>query len=427
MQIMRRWLVVGITAVAAFWLYIDRVCFSTLADPIRTDLGLSDAERNTALGMFFLTYALFQVPVGMLADRYGARRVLTLAFLAWSAVTFATGLIEGVIGLLSLRLLLGISEAGAYPAAAGLIKAWAQPQERGRFSSLVALGGRLGGAIAPWLTVTTAALLTGYSLGLWDNPSGVPWRGVFFAYGMCGILMALMFWAIVRDQPADAPHPPAALAAQPTYLRTLFYQFHLCFRSANMLLFSLMQFGVNLGWGFLITLMPSYLNEHFDVPLHERGQMQSTALFMGCCGMFLGGWLTDGCRYLFGPCWGRRVPLMIALTGCAAAMGSVPLLPSPWAAVLVLGLMAFLVDLHNPVIWAFAQDVGGKNVGAALGFGNMWGNLGAALSPVLLGAIRDAVDWNAAFVVGALAFLVATVSASFLNATRPLDPGSPRP
>jgi sugar phosphate permease len=89
--------------------------------------------------------------------------------------------------------------------------------------------------------------------------------------------------------------------------------------------------------------------------------------------------------------------------------------------------MAFLVDLHNPVIWAFAQDVGGKNVGAALGFGNMWGNLGAALSPVLLGAIRDAVDWNAAFVVGALAFLVATVSASFLNATRPLDPGSPRP
>jgi MFS family permease len=422
---MRRWLVVGITAVAAFWLYIDRVCFSTLADPIRTDLGLSDAERNTALGMFFLTYALFQVPVGMLADRYGARRVLTLAFLAWSAVTFATGLVEGLIGLLCLRLLLGISEAGAYPAAAGLIKAWARPQERGRFSSLVALGGRIGGAIAPWLTVTTAALLTGYSLGLWDNPSGVPWRGVFFVYGLCGILVALIFWGIVRDQPPGSPANPPSPSSGPAYLRTLYRQFAICFRSANMLLFSLMQFGVNLGWGFLITLMPSYLNEHFDVPLQERGQMQSTALFIGCCGMFFGGWLTDGCRYFLGPRWGRRLPLMIALAGCALALGMVPLLPSPWTVVLVLGLMAFLVDLHNPVIWAFAQDVGGKNVGAALGFANMWGNLGAALSPVLLGTIRDALHWNAAFVVGAVAFLVATVCAAFLDATRSLDAVSP--
>ncbi|MBA2225275.1 MAG: MFS transporter [Thermogemmata sp.] len=425
---MRRWLVVGITAAAAFWLYIDRVCFSTLADPIRTDLGLSDSERNTALGMFFLTYALFQVPVGMLADRYGARRVLTLAFLAWSTVTFATGLVQGLAGLLAMRLLLGVSEAGAYPAAAGLIKAWARPHERGRFSSLVALGGRIGGAIAPWLTVATAALLAGYTWSMWDNPSGVPWRNVFFAYGLCGILVALIFWGLVRDQPPDSPTRPesSSSAHRGAYLPTLCRQFALCFRSANMVLFSLMQFGVNLGWGFLITLMPSYLNEQFDVPLQERGQMQSTALFIGCCGMFFGGWVTDGCRYAFGVRWGRRVPLIIALAGCALALGIVPLLTSPWAVVLVLGVMAFLVDLHNPVLWAFAQDVGGKNVGAALGFGNMWGNLGAALSPVLLGAIREAFDWNAAFMVGAVAFLAATASAACLDATRPVEADPPQ-
>lgn len=422
---MRRWLVVGITAVAAFWLYIDRVCFSTLADPIRTDLGLSDGERNTALGMFFLTYALFQVPVGMLADRYGARRVLTLAFLAWSTVTFATGLVEGVVGLLVMRLLLGVSEAGAYPAAASLIKAWARPHERGRFSSLVALGGRIGGAIAPWLTVTTAALLATYTWSQWTNPSGVPWRNVFFAYGICGILVALVFWGLVRDQPTDSPASPVSPSNRAAYLPTLFRQFALCFRSTNMLLFSLMQFGVNLGWGFLITLMPSYLNEHFGVPLEERGQMQSTALFIGCCGMFFGGWLTDGCRYAFGVRWGRRLPLIVALAGCALALGIIPLLQSPWAVVLMLGVMAFLVDLHNPVVWAFAQDVGGKNVGTALGFGNMWGNLGAALSPVLLGAIREAFDWNAVFVVGAVAFLIATTCAVRLDATHPLEADPP--
>ncbi|MCS7271422.1 MAG: MFS transporter, partial [Gemmataceae bacterium] len=150
--------------------------------------------------------------------------------------------------------------------------------------------------------------------------------------------------------------------------------------------------------------------------------MQSAALFIGCCGMFAGGLLTDGCRRWLGARWGRRAPLLIALSGCAVALVCVPLLPNAWAAVVVLGLMAFLVDLHNPVLWAFAQDVGGKNVGAALGFGNMWGNLGAALSPILLGSVRQSFDWNAAFLVGAGAFVVAAIAAMQLDATKPLQP-----
>lgn len=59
-------LLVGITAVAAFWLSIDRVCFSTLADPIQIDRGLSDAQKELILGAFFFTYALFQIPIGSL-------------------------------------------------------------------------------------------------------------------------------------------------------------------------------------------------------------------------------------------------------------------------------------------------------------------------------------------------------------------------
>ena len=82
--------------------------------------------------------------------------------------------------------------------------------------------------------------------------------------------------------------------------------------------------------------------------------------------------------------------------------------------------MAFLVDMHNPSIWSFAQDVGGKSVGAALGWGNMWGNLGAALSPVLLTEVRHAAGWNAAFGCCALAFGCATACALMLDATRPV-------
>src|SRR5579872_5108644 len=159
----KRYVIVGITAVAALWMYIDRVCFSTLADPIQKDLGITDDEKGLILGAFFFTYALFQIPMGALADRFGARLVLTISIAAWSIVTASTGFAQSFLSLLIVRLFLGVTESGAYPAAAGLVKRWAKPEERGRFSSVVALGGRIGGAAAPKLTAILAGVLIGVS------------------------------------------------------------------------------------------------------------------------------------------------------------------------------------------------------------------------------------------------------------------------
>src|SRR5438477_441810 len=90
----QRYYIVGITAVAALWMYIDRVCFSTLADPVQKDLKLSPDEKELLLGAFFLTYAIFQIPMGGLADRFGARLVLALSIAersqgssGWSSAT----------------------------------------------------------------------------------------------------------------------------------------------------------------------------------------------------------------------------------------------------------------------------------------------------------------------------------------------------
>jgi nitrate/nitrite transporter NarK len=126
-------------------------------------------------------------------------------------------------------------------------------------------------------------------------------------------------------------------------------------------------------------------------------------------------------RRKLGPRLARSVPIGAALGGCALALAAVPALPSVWPVVVVLGLMAFLVDMHNPSIWSFAQDVGGKNVGAALGFGNMWGNLGGALSPVLLMAVKNAAGWDVVFFVGAASFATAGACGLMLDATKPVD------
>lgn len=478
----QRYIIVAITAVAALWLYIDRVCFSTLATPMKLELLLpiapepskddqltdeeidaakkakqdanpslgenveltpdeviaakkkkwADKRMSYALGAFFLTYALFQIPTGSLADRYGARKILTLSIAAWSLVTMATGFVLGFAALIGIRLLLGISESSAYPAAAGLIKNWAKPEERGFCSSIVAFGGRTGGAIAPWLTALLAAALAGIAVTEWlitptpvagpDGKASPNWRGVFVVYGFCGLAVAALFWLVVRDrppatEPAATTNPQASVKPELTFLQRI----GLLASSRNMWLFGALQFGVNLGWAFIVTLLPTYLKEAFNTPLKDVGPMQTTALTIGVAGMLCGGVFTDWLRARLGPRHGRSVPIAFALSGCSIAFFTVPTLPTAWTVILALGVMAFMVDLHNPSIWSFAQDVGGKNVGAALGWGNMWGNLGAAVSPVLLNEIRSAAGWNAVFVCSGIALAAAAVCGLLLDATKPVD------
>ena len=156
-----RYLVVAVTALAAMWMYIDRVCFSTLAEPIGEELGVDRADMSYVLGAFFFTYALFQIPIGSLADRYGPRVILTACIVAWSLCTAATAVAGGVMALFAVRLCLGACEAGAYPAAAGLVRRWAAATERGFLSSMVAFGGRIGGAIAPIVTAFAAVTWLG--------------------------------------------------------------------------------------------------------------------------------------------------------------------------------------------------------------------------------------------------------------------------
>src|SRR5262245_33297640 len=147
-----RFLVVLLTTLASVLLYLDRICISFAERYIKEDLGLSNDEVGWMLSAFFWTYALAQVPSGFLSDRYGARLMLTLYILLWSLFTGLTGLAAGFTTLLVLRLCFGVAQAGAYPTAGSLLSKWVTFPSRGLASSLVALGGRVGGFVAPFLT-----------------------------------------------------------------------------------------------------------------------------------------------------------------------------------------------------------------------------------------------------------------------------------
>ena len=147
----RHWIILLLTLMSVL-LYLDRFCVSFAIDYIKEDLGLSQTQISWFLSLFFWSYALSQVPAGWLADRFGARLMLSIYVVGWSLFTAQMGLVAGFTMLLFARLMCGITQAGAYPTAGGIISRWIPLNKRATASAWVGLGGRMGGAMAPILT-----------------------------------------------------------------------------------------------------------------------------------------------------------------------------------------------------------------------------------------------------------------------------------
>ena len=414
--------IIAATTLAAVVLYLDRICIAEIVklDEFKNSLSLTKEQTGAIMSAFFLAYALGQVPAGWLSDRFGARRMLPLYILIWSVCTILTGLATGFFILIAVRLLFGIAQAGCYPTAGSLVKRWVPLPRRGTASSIVSFGGRLGGAIAPLLT---AWLLRDY----------LTWRWVLVLYGCAGFFVAAHFWRMFRETPAEHPHTDKAEQALITAGDTetsntgpaSFPPILPLIRSETMWLMCALQFGVNIGWVFLVTWLPTYLKDIKQVDPKIGGLMSTIVLASGIVGMLCGGPLTDFATRKLGRRWGRSLPMVICYIVAIAAYLSCLGLESAWAFIAAASLVAFVTDMSVPAIWAYMQDVGGKNTAAVFGWGNMWGNLGAATTPLLVPFVLERWDtngyWHEAFWLFSLGYLVAALAALGINADRRIE------
>ena len=151
-------LVLG-TFLLSVLLYFDRACISAAKGPLAADLELTDKQMGWVISAFALGYALLQAPTGMLADRYGPRRILTTLVVFWSLFTGLTAAAWNVGSLLVIRFLFGAGEAGAFPGMARAAYAWIPMRERGLVQGINFSGGRLG-ALLPcrrWRLASTCS------------------------------------------------------------------------------------------------------------------------------------------------------------------------------------------------------------------------------------------------------------------------------
>ncbi len=373
--------IIGVTMLMAFILYLDRICMGEIVKSVsfNRELGLSKEQIGQILGSFFFAYALFQVPAGWASDRFGARPMLTIYIVLWSVFTFMTGFMTGFVGLLIARLLCGVSEAGAYPTSMALIRKWIPLTGRARASGMVALGGRIGGTLAPFLTI-------------WMIVTMGNWRATLWIDGFVGLIIAALFWKIVRSSPHEHSQVNAAELAligraeaeKPLSGRELKGALWSFCRSRSLWCIATSQMLMNAGWVFLVTWLPTYLVEEYHVGQVEGGQLVTFVLAFGMLGQIAGGYYCDWATRRFGLRWGRLLPMTSSMFVCAAAYMCCPFVGSTWLLVACCAVVSFSTDLANPALWSFMGDVGGRATAAAGGWGNMWGNFGASASAMIV-------------------------------------------
>lgn len=298
--------VIGVTMLMAFILYLDRICMGEIVKSVsfNAELGLSKEQIGSILGAFFFAYALFQVPAGWASDRFGARPMLTSYIVLWSLVTAMTGFMNGFAGLLAARLLCGAAEAGAYPTSMALVRKWIPLSGRARAAGMVAFGGRIGATLAPFFTIWLIVTM--------DN-----WRASLWIDCIVGLLIAALFWRVVRSNPHEHPRINAvelALIGRPVgerplsggELRSALWSFA---KSVSLWCNSANQMLVNIGWGFLVTWLPTYLVQERGVGQVEGGRMLTYVLAFGMLGQVAGGYYCDWTTRRFGLRWGRLLPM----------------------------------------------------------------------------------------------------------------------
>lgn len=414
-----RYALLGVATANAFLLYLDRICMTTIVHTpsFLRELRLSEEHVGDVLSSFFFAYALGQLPAGWLADRFGPRRMLVAYIVLWSACTALTGFTTTLAALVAVRLLCGLAEAGAYPASARVISRWFPFGHRARANSLVAFGGRLGLALAPWLTVVVIGRLNG-------------WRPVLWIYGAIGLVLAGATHFIFRDEPAQHPWTNEAereliqSSGPPPPKPDHRFPWKELLSHPGLWLLSLGSVGLNFGWALLVTWLPKYLQTVRGLGEKDANFSVSIVLVCGVVGVLFGGWWCDALTRWFGSRWGRRLPIIIGgLIGAVAYLGC-PSLHSAHGVMIACGLVAFATDSANPAIWSLSQDIGGSHVAATLAWSNMWGNLGASAVaktiPWALASTLHHADWREVFWMCAASFLVFAGCALFIDSTRPL-------
>ena len=405
----RRWRIAWLLGLGVLVNYFDRVNLSVSREALYTTFGISTVTFGYLSGAYNWTYAMCQLPIGVLLDKFGIRRVGRISTFIWSLASFGAAATPSVGGFFAARFLLGVGEAPTFPANAKAIGQWFPSHERSFATSLFDSAAKLASAIG--VPLIGALLIV------------VGWRWSFAVTGVVSFLYFLVFWRIYRDPQDDSK----LTAAERDYIATDDQVFAANVGGQASLGYLMRQrkvIGMVLGFGaynyvfyLLLTWLPSYLSSALNIDLlHSFLYTGIPWLIATVADLAVGGWLVGA---LIERGWNASsVRRFVLIGGTACGLGIVGAANTHtattalvWISVSIGGLSAAsAVGWSVPSLIAPRSSVG--RVGGIINFSNQLSGICAPIITGYLVAARQ--SFRLAFGVSAIYLLIGIAGYIFL-------------
>ena len=355
---------VALLAAVLFINYVDRGAVPTAIPLIKTDLHLDNEQVGRLLSAFFMVYAFIQIPVGWLAERYGAHRVLAGGLIVWSAATMLMGVTSSFTMLFCLRMLLGLGESAGFPAVSKLMAAVVPVKRLGLANGIVAFGYLM----APGIGIFGAGLLIDH----------VGWRGTFVTFGLLSLLW-LVPWAFVKLPKLATARSDAAT---PTWSMVL--------GQKGLWGTSLGLFSSNYMWYFMLSWLPGFLVNERGFSMHEMEHVGTLGYIVNGCSALATGWAIDRHIKRGGSAnFAYKLVMLVAHAGSVPCMLGMALGSQSIAVASMFGFQV-LMGASSPGVYAMSQILAGPRAsGRWVGIQNSVGNMSGIISPWLTGFIVD--------------------------------------
>ena len=365
--------------------YLDRAVMGVAAPAMTKELRISPAMMGIIFSAFSWTYAIAQVPGGMMLDRLGTRITYALSLGVWSMFTLLHGAAQNVTSLLGFRLGLGIAEAPCFPANSRVLSTWFPQQERARANGVYSVGQYAGLAFfSPLLFWVVAAF---------------GWRSLFLICGSIGVTYAFIWYASYRE-----PHESKLVGqAELDYIEEggglghrgaqVPFSWNLARRilaKRQILGASIGQFCGNSTLVFFLTWFPTYLATERHMDWLKSGFFAVMPYIAATVGVLLGGAVSDALiRRTGSASLGRKLPIVSGLL-LASTIVLANFVPSNELVILVMSIAFFGQGMVN-LGWTLISDVAPKPlIGLTGGVFNFCANLAGIITPLVVGFILQA-------------------------------------
>ncbi|PLV63873.1 MFS transporter [Erwinia sp. B116] len=356
----RKMILVTVLCGLGYMMYsVDRMTVSSAIGLIAGEFGLGKAESGILLSSFFFGFIVFLFISGVIADKLSGKPVLILGLMMFSLATVFTGVAGSLTSLIFYRVMTGIGEGIFWPAASLEVANVTSEKQRTTVMSLYWMGYPIGGFLGTWMGAVLGPMFG--------------WRVVFYVAGGLGILVALLYAVLVKNdrKPADLL---ARQAAEKVPLRTLF-------RHAPVLLMAAYYFVLLAGWWIVLLWAPSYLMQIKNLSIGMAGTIASLLGLTGALGGFLLGRYCDKGDFV------RRRNILMAITAASGVlMAAMALTPSVPLVVVLVMLLGFLGYPVTPIVLSVTAELVPPSLrGSAIGFVMNMGMAAGGISPIVAG------------------------------------------